>query len=87
MAKHKQLEAVHAAADYYEPLFRARFARAMKAVRKTVSVEDIARAIRLRQPTIIPRAVFEKALVPCANVVRDAVVRGGQLGAEKVKLK
>lgn len=84
MPKQQPLNLVHTAADYYEPLMRARFVRAMKALRKTVSVDDIARAIRLRQPNFIPRAAIEKALAPCANVVRDAVMRGGQLGAERV---
>lgn len=76
---------VHVAADYYEPLFRARFVRAMKALRKSISVEDIARAIRLKQPTVVPRSTLEKALAPCANVVRDAVRRGGQIGANRVR--
>lgn len=80
-----EFEAVHKAADYYEPLLRARFVRAMKALRATITVEDIARAIQLRQTTVVPRSTIEKVLAKCANVVRDAVMQGGKLGADRVR--
>lgn len=77
--------AVHKAADYYEPLLRARFVRAMKALRATITVAEIARAIQLRQTVVVPRATIDKTMAKCANVVHDAVLHGGTLGAERVR--
>lgn len=80
-----EYQAVHKAADYYEPLLRARFVRAMKELRRNITVEDIARAIQLRQPVVVPRSTIEKALAKCVNVIKDAVMHGGKLGADRLR--
>jgi hypothetical protein len=76
--------AIHKAADYYEPLFRARLKRAMKSLRASVSIGELAAAISQRRPEVIPAARIRKALEPAAKVVRDAVRQGGKLGALQV---
>lgn len=76
---------VHKAAAYYEPLFRARVKRALKQLQSSVSVDELARAIRMSDTHPITRETIMKALGPAANVVRDATRQGGIIGAEKVR--
>jgi hypothetical protein len=72
------------AANYYEPLMRARIARGMRALRKQVSVADIAAAILSHRTQLFRPGEVAKTLEPAKKVRRDAFRRGGQLGAEKV---
>lgn len=84
----EEIKIVHAAADYYEPLFRARFVRAMKTVQKQVSINNLAVSIasNARQAKdAIPRKIIIDALNKEAKkVIRDAFMRGGKLGADHV---
>lgn len=75
--------AVHKAADYYEPLMRSKFVKAIKALRKRVTLQQIVMAMQTKTP-IIPRSQLEEALKPAAKVIHDAVMYGGKLGAVKV---
>lgn len=81
----KDASLIHRAADYYEPLFRARFVRAMMALRKKVSVRDIARALQTRQTSVIHSDEIKSVLAPCESVIKDAVQRGGNIGAQRVR--
>jgi hypothetical protein len=76
---------VHKVAAYYEPLFRARVARAMRRLRSRVTLEQLVRAIRLGDTHPIPQATIKTLLEPAAQVIRDAVRQGGRIGAEKVR--
>lgn len=78
----------HASADYYEPLLRARFVRAMKGVQKTVTINRLAQAIAANPRTaheVIPDLQIEEALAPLTKVITDAYMRGGKLGADHVR--
>lgn len=79
--------AVHKAADYYEPLFRARVMRAMKAVRAAVSINHLAMSMgnAHQAASAVPRKEIEAALQPASRVITDAFNQGGKIGAEKVK--
>lgn len=79
--------AVHKAADYYEPLIRARIVRALKSVRKSVSINDLAMAMgnAKQAASLLPRKTIENALAPAAKVVHDARMQGGKIGAAKVR--
>lgn len=84
MAKTEYI-AIHKAADYYEPLFRANFVRAIKRMRSSLTIASLARAIQQRHPQVLSRQVIQQALAPAEKIVRDAVRRGGQLGAERLR--
>jgi len=84
----KEIQIVHASADYYEPLFRARFVRAMKKLQVETSVTALAATLgnAKQARNIIPRKKIEEALTQSVKkVLRDAFMRGGKLGAEHVK--
>lgn len=83
MRKKSSYQKVHTAADYYEPLLRARVYRAMKAIQRSMSVEQIAQAIAQGR-AIVPRQRLLDALKPAANVIRDAYLRGGTIGADRL---
>jgi hypothetical protein len=82
----KPLNAIHAAADYYEPLFRARFVKAMKTLQKQVSITHLAMAMgNHRQATaLVTTKMLTDALQPAAKVIKDAVNQGGKLGAKEL---
>lgn len=79
--------AVHKAADYYEPLLRVRIVRAMKAIRASVSINDLAMSMgnAKQAAQLVPVAKLKVALAPAAKVVRDAVRQGGKIAAERVR--
>jgi hypothetical protein len=73
------------AADYFAPHLRVAIAKAMRQLRKRVSVQDIAHAIMTHRTQLVPTEEIKKALAPAVKVRRDAFRRGGQIGAAKVK--
>ena len=83
----QEIRVVHASADYYEPLLRARFVRAMKAVQRQTPINSLALSMaNARQAkNTIPKAVLEQALEPLKKVIRDAYMRGGKLGADHLR--
>lgn len=87
MPKPPNQRALHTSANYYEPLFRARFARAMKQVQKQTSINTLAMSMgnAKQAKDLIPRAVLIKALAPLRKIIRDAYMRGGKVGVEHVK--
>lgn len=79
---------LHSSADYFEALFRARFALAMKDVQAATSINSLAMQMgNARQAKeAIPRKVIEDAINKrCRKVLIDAFMRGGKLGAQHVK--
>lgn len=84
----KEITLVHRSADYYEPLFRARFVRAMKSVQKQTSINALALSMAsLRHAASqIPKEKLEEALTKgVKTIIRDAFMQGGKLGAEHVR--
>lgn len=81
-----EFAAIHKAADYYEPLLRARLVRAFKLIRSGVSINALAMSMgNVRQAgDLIPRKKIEAAFAPAARVVYDAVGQGGKIGAAKI---
>lgn len=81
-----EIKVIHASADYYEPLFRARYVRAMKALQKKTSINALAMSMgnAKQAKDLIPQADIVKALEPLQKVIRDAFMRGGKLGASHV---
>lgn len=81
-----EFAAIHKAADYYEPLLRARIVRALKAIRAGVSINALAMSMgnATQAGDMIPRKKIEAALASASNVIKDAVGQGGKIGAAKV---
>lgn len=79
----KEIQVVHASADYYEPLLRARFVRAMKKLQLQTSINQLALSLTsvTNAQSVIPTSSVEAALVPLKKVLIDAYMRGGKLGA------
>lgn len=79
----EEYQAIHKAADYYEPLMRTKIVKGLRALRTRVTIQHIVAAMQSGAP-ILPRKQVEAALAPAAKVVRDAVNQGGKLGAMHV---
>lgn len=79
---------VHRAADYFEALLRARFVKAMKAARGKVDQRALTDAIAEKDAgkalTIVSKA-FPSLMRPVEKVIKDAVMKGGKVGAEAVR--
>lgn len=82
-----EIKVVHSSADYYEPLFRARYVRAMKQLQKSISINDLAMSMgnAKQAASMVPRSAIVKAMEPLRKVLRDAFMRGGRLGADHMK--
>lgn len=84
----QEIRIVHASADYYEPLLRARFVRGMQKLQEQASINKLAMALssgNLRQASsmVTPsRVTIEQVLMPLKKVLIDAFMRGGKLGAD-----
>jgi len=81
---------VHATADKIEARMARAFVRAADRMRENVSVfelgnaladGDVKRAVR----AVSPGGQIEDALGPVATITRDAVIRGGRIGAQMVR--
>jgi len=83
----QEIKVVHASADYYEALFRARFVKSMRLLQSQTSLSALAMAMgSVRRGTnLVQREELIKALEPAKKVLVDAFMRGGKLGAEHVK--
>lgn len=83
----KEIRVVHASADYYEALFRARFVKVMKKLQSTVSINALALSMgNVRQAqSIVTRAEILKALMPLKKILADSFMKGGRIGADHVK--
>lgn len=78
---------IHASADYFEALFRARFAKAMKQLQKQTSINALAMAMHnIRNATqVVDRRSLEKSLEPLRPLLVQAYMRGGKLAAKHLK--
>jgi len=83
----QEIKVVHASADYYEALCRARFVKAMRLLQSQTSLSALAMALVSvrRGSNLVDRAEIIKALEPMKQVMIDAFMRGGKLGADHVK--
>lgn len=84
----KQIETLHASADYFEPLFRVALVKVMKQLQKQSSINRLAMAMANTgtRAEAIPRKAIQDLLQPViTKIVRDAVRRGGKLGAAHVQ--
>jgi len=80
--------ALHKAADTYEAQFRARFVKTMQALQAKVSINDLALLIMQRKrhpPPLLSRREVALAIEPAAKVLQTALLRGGKLGAERIR--
>ncbi len=79
---------LHAAADRLEPTMRVAVFQALSELRKGVSIERLAYALAARNvkaamlalPEPAARAVLKRAQA----ILRDAVMRGGKIGAKEL---
>lgn len=83
----KEVKVVHASADYFEALFRARFVKVMKQLQKDVPINRVALGLHntKARTQVVPRSTIEAALAPLKQVIIDTYRRGGKLGAVHVK--
>lgn len=84
--KHHQ-QVLHVSAAYYEALLRARFVRSMKRLQQDTSIHTLATHMSstAQAMSVIPREKILKAMAPLKQVLIDAYMRGGKIGAEHVK--
>ena len=84
-----EYRAIHKAADFIEPRMAARFERAAAKMRATVSINDLAMRIEAKDirgaMRLLPKNVVDESLSPVATTVRDAVFKGGRIGAENLE--
>ena len=77
---------VHKAADNIEPRVARAFERSVERMRSTVSINELAMALSAgdvkRAERLLTVQAVEDALSPVGTIVRDAVLRGGRIGAE-----
>lgn len=82
------VRAIHAAADRLEPGLARAVERAMEKLRDSVSINALALALSARDVrramALLPEAAVKEALSPAGTIIREAVIRGGRLGAEQV---
>lgn len=80
--------ALHAAADVVEGRLARAFARSVEKLQAGVSINDLANAIARGDVkgalALLPVAAVKDSLSPAGTIVRDAVIRGGKVGAEMV---
>lgn len=84
MRQPHEFAAIHKAADYYEPLLRVRVKAALKALRASITVNEIAIAIAHKSPGVLTTKRGQALMAPAMKVVRDAVRQGGIIGAGKI---
>lgn len=79
---------VHGAAARFEPRLSRAFLKAAAKVRGRVSINALAIAIAAKDVKValalLPKADLEDALSPAGAIVRDATLKGGRLGAERL---
>lgn len=81
----RQLNNLRSSADYFEPLLRARYVRAMKTLQGRLSVDFLATLIANNPDQVITREVLDDALKPLVKIVTDAFNRGGRHGMEHLE--
>jgi hypothetical protein len=86
-AAHEQ--AMRDAARKFEGRIRRAFPRAVEKMRRSVSINDLALALsdgdRERAARMLTRASVDDALSPLGTIARDAVLKGGRVGAEQIR--
>ncbi len=85
----KELVALNKVADPIEPYLAKAFERAVKKLKRSVSINELAMKLALRDAKgamrLLTKDMIKEALGPSATIVRDATIRGGKLGAEAVR--
>ena len=89
MARHpREYREIHKAANFIEPRMAARFERATAKMRAGVSINELALKIAAKDikgaMRLLPKTVVDEALAPVATTARDAVFKGGRIGAENL---
>jgi hypothetical protein len=83
-----EYRAVHEAADRIEPRLARAFERAVLKLRGLISINELAMRLAARDVKgamrLLTKEAVQDALGPSATIVRDAVLKGGRLGAEAV---
>jgi len=83
-----EYRALHEAADKAESRLARAVLKALERIRGQVSINDLAMALAnkdaKRALALLPLATIRDALSLAAPIVRDAVLKGGRLGADQV---
>lgn len=84
MPTSKHVKKILSSADYFEPLFRAHFVRAMRRLQSSVNQDKLTLQLSRKDKTddVLTLAEIEAAMAPLRKVFEDAFRRGGHLGAE-----
>lgn len=82
----------HLVADKHEAELRRTFIKAMRKLQADVSVNDLAVMIstghrQMVGPLLTPKTKIARLLETSGNVVKDAVMSGGKLGAAQVNAR
>ena len=78
---------LHAAADRLHPRLRAAFVLSVKRARAAVDTAALTRALVAKDVKRAVAAVGTVELEPMAELVKQAVVRGGEVGAERLNMR
>jgi hypothetical protein len=80
--------AVHAEADRFEPRLARALRRSIEKLRERVSINALAMALHARDArtavALLKQAIVADVLSPAGTIIRDAVLRGGKVGAERL---
>ncbi len=87
----QEYKALHDAADQIEPQVARAFERAVLKMRESISINELAMRLAARDFKGAARVLTDEqisdTLNPCATIVRNAMYRGGRLGANEVNKK
>lgn len=85
----REYRATHRAADKLEPPLARAFQQSVQTIQKSVSINALAMAIASGDVKaamrLLPVKTVRESLEPVAEIVRDAVMKGGELGADAVR--
>ena len=83
-----EYRAIHEAADKAEPRLVRAVLKTLERIRSEVSINALAMALAARDGkralALLPLVTVKDALSAAGPIVRDAVLKGGRLGAEQV---
>jgi hypothetical protein len=85
----KNYRAVHEAADKIELRMARSFLRAVGRLRASISISELTVGLGVRDAKLALRVLaddrIKQALAPVGTIARDAVLKGGRIGAERVR--
>jgi len=74
-----------------EPRLARALERAIRKIQASVSISELGLAIQsknvARAMALFPDSAVRDALIPCARIIEDAVVKGGRIAADGMNKK